>query len=410
MSIILSIIDIMRLLALYYGTVGFAMYLMSGQNVITLFLISLLSATGCILLQNNKALRYLPLSLLVLLIIPDFSWMRVLAAVPVILLLVLKCYENIWNSTYSNVHSTFNTGLFISTLVILGVMIFFTGTTAKIRGQALPLFIIFTVCSVFQLRMLKNNAEKELGKGYVYLTAGLLGFILIVVLLLSSDTVVSALKAIGSLLYEIVFVPVFMALMYVIMLIPYGIFYLLSLINPAAIRKLDIPGFMEMVQQFLPEIEMSYDIAQLLSVIFKAMVISLFLLLTVYAVRVLTERLSRHENKNAGYVRENITAEKQRKKRSFRLSWGNDSIRDIYRNYLLWCEKRGIPVDGSQASDIICEETEKLTGSKAAKELRDLWLPVRFSEKDSEEDVRTARELLRTIKSSFLKNRRRSEA
>ena len=143
--------------------------------------------------------------------------------------------------------------------------------------------------------------------------------------------------------------------------------------------------------------------------IFKAMVIGLFLLLTVYVVRVLTERLSRHENKNAGYVRENIMAEKQRKKRSFRLSWGNDSIRDVYRNYLLWCEKRGIQVDGSQASDVICEETEKLTGSKAAEELRDLWLPVRFSGKNSEEDVRTARELFRTIKVAFTKNRRRSE-
>ena len=409
MSIILSIIDIMRLLALYYGTVGFAMYLMSDQNVVILFLISLLSATGCILLQNKKALRYLPLGLLVLLVIPGFTWMRLLAAVPVVLLLTLKCHENIWNSTYSNVHSTFNAGLFLSALVIFGIMIFFTGTAAKIKGQSLPLFIIFLVCSVFQLRMLKNNAVKELGKGYVYLTAGLLGFIIIVVLLLSSGTVMTALKAVGSLLYEILFVPVFMALMYVIMLIPYGIFYLLSLINPAAIRKLDIPGFLDMVQEFLPEIEMSYDIAQLLSVIFKAMVIGLFLLLTVYAVRVLTERLSRHENKNAGYVRENITAEKEQKKRSFRLSWGNDSVRDVYRNYLLWCEKRGIRVDGSQASDVICEETEKLTASKAAEELRNLWLLVRFSGNDNEENVKTARELFRSIKAAFAKNRRRSE-
>ena len=103
-------------------------------------------------------------------------------------------------------------------------------------------------------------------------------------------------------------------------------------------------------------------------------------------------------NRNPACRKEKISVYEERKYRDMN---ENAGIRKIYRKYLKLCQKQNIIINGSNASDVIAGQTRDIIHTDDADRLRDLWLPVRYGNKEGK-DTEEAETLLRKIRKSFL--------
>ncbi|MBR2668522.1 MAG: hypothetical protein IKE36_01850 [Solobacterium sp.] len=403
MSLFLSIIDVLRELCMYYSTLGFLFSL--SENALPLLpSIGICAVSGilCLLLKNQRTLGYLPLVLLAGLVFPGFTLIKLVSALPVVLLYVLKTQRDGWQADYDNVRRFMSGGLAGFGFASL-VALVYLGQGQALTHQALPIFFVFLMFTIFELRMLRNDAVQTFGQKYVLLNFGLLAGILVIVLLLGSQSVLHGLLFLLKTFYTYIVSPVIFAFMFVLMVIPYAIYYLVMWIKPGGLHNMEIPQITSVIKEMFPEMEDTYVSNPWFDTVGRGLLIIAFLIIMYFVIRRMTDRAQHRSDGTVTYRRESLKPEsgKKRRRSIFRLNDPDDVIREAYRSYLGLCAKEGIAVDGSIASDVICEQSEHILQTGDARKLRELWLPVRFSNDASDEQGNTAKELLRSIRKTF---------
>ncbi len=403
MTLFLSIIDVLRELCLYYSTIGF-LFSLNESTLSLLPSIGISTTAGilCLLLKDKRMLGYLPLVLFAGLLFPEFNVIKLVSVLPVIILYVLKTQRSGWQAEYDNVRRFMNGGLAAFGFTAL-IALVYIGQGQALTQQALPVFFVFLMLTIFELRMLRNDAVQNFGQRYVLMNFGMLGGILLLVLFLGSRSMLEALLFVLKTFYTYIVSPVIFAFMFCLMIIPYAIYYLVRWLKPGGFSNMEVPQISMIIQEMVPEMEDTYVGNPLFDTVTRGLLIIAFLIIMYFVIRRMTDRAEHRNDGTVIYKRESLKPESAKKRRRsiFRLNDPDDVIREAYRSYLNLCAKEGIPVDGSIASDVICEQSEQILKSGDARKLRDLWLPVRFSTDASDEQGNTAKELLRSIRRTF---------
>lgn len=401
----MSFVDIAGLcseLCLYMASAGYLVSLF-GETLPPLWYFGVFFVSGllCALLRNKKGfLRFLPLALLVLAFLGADSVAAVILPIPSVFMLALKAKERVWLADYDRTKSVFSFGFAVLPVDVF--VAFISSGFEKMTARALPFFIVWMLLSILNLRLLRNpsvmSVKMRVMNALLVLLIALIGFGL------SSDACVSAVLAAASVVYTYVVMPLIFAVIAIAAVIPVLFAWLVSLLS----RLFGDGSAVGEAGRLEENMEVIYDTIEgaktpeWLIWLAVALVAAAF----VFAVCVVIRRLigkagpARRVSEQPRYAAASVESVPHRRRNFGKTP--SDVVRNSYRKYLVICGKRGIPVDGSAASDEICRMSESLHSGSGAEELRALWLPARFSETEiSESDADSARKALKTIGKAF---------
>ncbi len=401
----MSFVDIVGLcseLCLYMASVGFFVSLF-GETLSPLWYFGVFFLCGlvCALLRNKRGIiRYAPLAMLALAFVGADSIAAVVLPIPAVFMLWLKARERAWTADYDRTKSVFSYGFVVLPIDVFAA--FVSSRFAEMTARALPFFIVWMLLSVLNLRILRSPATMNVKTRAMNVLIVLL--IALIGLGLSSDACVSAVLAVTSVIYTYVVIPLLFAIIAIAAVIPLLFAWLLSLLS----RLFGDGSAAGEPGQFEANMEVIYDAIEGSQtpewLIWLAIILltSAFLLAVCAVIRKFAGKAgaARRPVEQLQYAAAPAQSAARRRK-----AFGKtpaDVVRNCYCRYLILCGKRGIPVDGSAASDEICRMSESLRADSGAKELRALWLPARYSQEEiRESDASNAKRTLKTISKSF---------
>ena len=394
MNTVMIMISLLSEAFLYLSTFGLGLIEESWISVVRFLTILLLSGWLCVRMRHQKGiLKYLPLVLLVLMIVPaeTFHVSLVLPAG----ILIFRCVFGFWEFNYDTAMAHLKAG----SLLYLLLSIFFTlGIGSYYFDHSLPWFVLFLMAHVFMLRILRDENVSLLDRRYVLLNAGVCiasGLLVIVLFLPQMQNVYlfivrsiygyliqPALHGFGRLIYYVLYA--------------------------GSVFVQWLAGFFNIhIEPAVPDMEIG-DAGEEMSFIdgedgmaasgelFWQIAAAVLLVLAVLWIIRMMRKAGEHAPSADLRVIRSSAGPVQRKKRTRTAS----SVRASYRKYLKACAKKNIPCDGSAASDQIAFETDKLLKDESGRKLRELWLPVRYGEKP-DENVQEVKSLVQMIRSRF---------
>ena len=405
MSILMDITNLVRELALYYATIGFIISITAETvNPLYAFGTAVISGVLSILLKRKRPFNMAPVLIMGLLIKSPSDALYVF---PVMALLGYRAYKQSYQSSYSHVLSLFKTGMIAFILTGLAAVVYIGNHGKEFIRISSVLFMVFVICSVFELRMLKDNAINDLGSDYLKANIILMAAVTVIVILAGTPVMAQAIRLVAGSVYNYVIIPVIMAITYVIYLVLTMLGRLLLLIKPDISNVIEIPRISDVVKEIMPEITDDYTSSALFSTILKALGIIILIIAVIYVVRKLAENSRSLSFSQSNLIRESIKSDDIRPRKQRKADPdSNNPVRMAYRQYLQRCAKAGLKTDNGITSWEIARQTASLTGSDEAEKLRQLWLPERYSFGSNEENSSKARELVKTIRNALRKSRK----
>ena len=405
MITLIDVLSLVRLTALYISTIGFIFFLNTPvpDFRIVLALTGVISWLCMKLADKNGIVKYLPLLLCILFVVPFRGLAGLLSVVPVIILLVNNAVHGTWHTTYDMVLTGLKAGLPAYAVMMVFLLPGFGDISRYMVPHSLSYFVLFLTLSVFGLRILRNEDPAVLNIRYVLMNLGITAAVLVVALLLSSSFFMNLLAGGIWLVYRYLILPVLAAFAYAIMIIPYGLYLLirwvLSLIHHDAPEVQEQESPAQLGAAVFEQFEQATG-SNLMALIGRGIGIILFVLIAVILVKKFGGQLQRTAAPRAAVSREDIRPQKTRRRRLFGDA-PESVIRRCYAQFLKLCGKHNIKVDGSLASDDISKQAVQYLNSPEPEELRKLWLPVRFGERPDGSDAEKAKELLKTIRKLY---------
>ncbi len=397
----MSFVDISGLcseLCLYMASVGYLVSLF-GETRAPLWYFGVFFVCGllCALLRNKKGfLRFVPLVVLAAAFPGADSAAAVILPIPAVFLLALKAKNRVWLADYDRTKSLSSFGFVVLPVDIFAA--FVISAFEKMAARALPFFIVWMLLSILNLRMLRSpsvmNAKTRTLNVLLVLLIALAGFGL------SRDACVKAALSAASAVYTYAVMPVILAVIIIVSALPVLFAWLLSLLsrlfggNSGTGESPMLEENMEAIYNTIEQAETPEWLIWLAAALGAAAF--------VFAVCAVIRRLVGRSGpavrapEQPGHAAAAVESVPRRLRRFGKAP--ADVVRNSYRKYLVLCGKRGIPVDGSAASDDICRMSESLHPGSGAEELRELWLPARFSGGPvSQDDARAAKQALKDI-------------
>lgn len=400
----MSFVDITALaaeLCLYMASVGY-FAAMFGKTLLPLWYFGVFFVCGvlCSLLRKKGALRFAPLALLSLAFVGAESIPAVILPIPAVFMLWLKAKKRVWLADQDRARSMFSLGFGVLAADFFAA--FVSSGFTLMANTALPFFVVWLMLSVLILRLLRNPASNSL-------RLRVMNVMLVVLisgagLVLSSDVCVSAVLAAASAVYNYLVLPLLIAAIAIASAIPVVFAWLISRLallfgsGDSAGEPMELEENLEVIFETVGGAEtpewLIWTAIVLISAAFIAAVCAVIRRLTGSGGE--RERPERRAAYSTGLVQPAA-----HRRRVFGSSPA-DVVRSCYRKYLIICARRGITVSGSAASDEICRQSESLHAGCGAGELRELWLPARFSsEPVSESDAGEAKRALKSITRAF---------
>lgn len=400
----MSLVDVTAFaaeLCLYMASVGYyAAIFGSTLSPMWYFGVFFVCGALCSLLRKKGVLRFVPLALMALAFVGAESIPAVILPIPAVFMLWLKAKNRAWLAGQDRARSMFSLGFGVLAVDVFAA--FVSSSFTLMANTALPFFVVWLMLCVLILRLLRNPAENSLRLRVMNVI--LVVFIAGAGLLLSSDACVSAVLAAASAVYTYAVLPVLIAAIAIASAIPVVFAWLISRLallfdsGGAAGEPMELEENLEVIYDTIGGAEapewLIWTAIALVSAAFIAAVCAVICRLTGAGGE--KERPARRTVYSSGFVQ---PAEHRRK------AFGSspaDVVRSCYRKYLVICARRGVMVNGSAASDEICRQSESLHANCGAGELRELWLPARFSSGPiSESDAARAKSALRSISRAF---------
>ncbi|MBR2801910.1 MAG: hypothetical protein IKE21_04850 [Erysipelotrichaceae bacterium] len=385
-----EILQILAECALYCATLAFL--LTPGQELILFFLLLCAAELLCYFMKEKGGWTSIaPLGLLLLSLLPGISFPRLFRLLPALLYLHKKCRERDWRIDHERLLSflPYGFGAEIATA-------FLSYTIAVSRGAvyaqfSLPFFLLWCLITVFLLRILRSESFLQEGN---FLHYNLLSMALLSILAL----------ALVSKGFQ------YLLLMGILGIYVYGILPILLLLIDAFIFLLNGLGrflglFIKDLHFEFPEqqIDLNLDFSfgeeaaveaakrpEWISFALRTGALLLAGVLLFLFLRHFFSRIRPTEDAGTSVVRSAYTVEEapKKKKRAF----FRRGTREVYRRFLKACRKEGLSVRG--ASDEIAAAAGRLSETETAEELRKLYLPIRYGQKEDSQE-REAKELLR---------------
>ena len=376
--------------ALYCATLAFLCT--PGQELFLFFLLLCVTELCCYFLKEKGGWQSIaPLTLLLLSLLPGPSFPRLFRLLPAALYLYKKCRERDWRSDHDRLLSFLPYGFGAEIAVA-----FLSYTIAVSRGAlyaefSLPFFLLWCLITVFLLRILRSESFLQEGS---FLRYNLLSMALLAVLAL----------ALVSKGFQ------YLLMMGIMGIYVYGILPILLFVIDAGIFLLNALGrflglFIKDLHFEFPEqqIDLNLDFSfgeeaaaeaakrpEWIGFALRTGALLLAGILFFLFLRHFFSRIRPAESSGSSVVRSSFTVEgtAKKKKRPF-LRRGT---REVYRRFLKACTREGISVRG--ASDEIAAAADRLSEDDLAAQLREIYLPVRYGQKEDLRE-REAKELLR---------------
>jgi hypothetical protein len=389
--------------ALYLSVGGFVFSLI-GQTAGPFAYFGIFAAAGAacsFASASEKWYRFLPLLLTVPAFIIGHNVAAWLLPVPLLFFTAIKTYRRNWLADTFRLKELLP-GSLIAYIFILIVSLL-GGVIKRLTAESLPMFVIWLAMAVVSMRLARSEMGlKPSGRFYV-LNISAVAALVAGSFLLTSRPVIAAVKAALAWLYTHIIVKVILYALYIILFIPVMIVTWLANIIGEIHFKTDVFENIEGMADDFAEMFSDIEVAKVPSWIApaaKVVVILLFLLLAFSIARKIAGNRLPKGLSLGEITRERVSGQAPQRKRQ--KLFGNSPsqiVRQCYRKYLEQCRGWGIDVDGRLASDEIRDRSAGYAGAENAERIRELWLPARYSDAESdEEDAKQAKKLLKDIK------------
>ncbi len=401
----MALISVIREMCLYLATFGFiTVGMVSLEGSLLILGTAVLCCLICQLYHPDSILKYLPLITCGLMFIRGTAGIQIAAALPVIGYLFLKIRNGHWEASYPAVISTLKAGSAAYGIFLFFLVIYATDVAKGTNTASVPFFALFLILSVFSMRLQRDSALISFGSKYRLLS--LIPVILTVLLavLLSSAPVRALFMMILKLIGEYVVYPLFVVFAYVLLFIVNILKYpVLWLLRRGGVQSIDesemgFESLGDMTDMFKPQEVVETPI---LDMLWRALPAILVLALVIFIVIRISRNTGISTASTGSYHRESIiqSGPKHRTLRDL-LRPPLTPVREAYRQYLKMCASSQIPADGSLASDEVLRLTSQHIPAEDAEKLRELWLPVRYGNRE-DNDPAAAKQLIRHIRKQF---------
>lgn len=362
---------------LYMATVGYfvSCFGQTGSLLMYAFVFILGGSVLALCRGAKSGLRYLPF----LLFVPAFVFRQgdagLILPLPLMVYWFFRAKNRTWSYDHDNAKTMFRLGF--CAVPLAAVIVLFTGNVGNMLSRSLPFFLVWMLLGVLNLRLLRGTVSfglrHKLINVVIVAVVGALGFAV------SRRACIDAVLALLGAIYTKLILPVIFAVGRILIFIPNAVMGWLrdllgSVTQNAGETEIDINASTENFSDLVVR-----ETPQWVEILLTAIIIAAVAAVVVLILKKLSSVLnSRGGGEPAKFTSKGGTVS-ERKKRPARSRTPAESVRSSYRKYLVLCAKHGITVDGSDASDVICRASQSCFRRAAVNELRELWLPARFS-------------------------------
>lgn len=398
-------------LCLYMSTVGFMLSLQArigNDGMVLHTIVMLLSEFSCALCKDRKGtVRYLPALIMAPLFVAARSIPAAMLPVPVLLLVMMRCRARRWKAEYYTIRTLFTVGCTLYPLILL---LFAAGENfEQLISGSLSFFVVWLFLTVLDMRLLRNRYIAGLGASFQALNAALLFGVIFISLLLSAKPVVDVTLKVITILWSQIAVPILVVLLYALLILFSAAATLIGYFWAGwDLDMVTVQMEHAVMENAFEDLELEETMPFLwLARAAIAVGILFFVIMAWLIARKLVNQPPAAAETSGQMKRERILSIEKRPRFAGQRTV-SEGVRTVYRKYLVLCKSLLIPVDGSIASDVICDRSSPYVGTENAKELRELWLRARFSNTVVQpDDAKRARQLLRRMTKVAAKSRQK---
>ena len=312
--------------------------------------------------------------------------------------------------------------LLLKILPVVAVLTIVANNMDGFTSVMIPYFFFFLIFTVMLLRMLRHSEDVARDRKFTIMNTLEIGLVCGFGYLLSTGQIVTLFRLLFGAVMDYVVQPVMKAVGFVLSLIPKAIGAISKLFNvdlPTPDLRIDLSDidFSELqtgqempdkgdmaVMEFYAE-EAAKGGGDKLKYVGIALAVIIMVVLAVILFRVLMRMGRRDDDNQFSDTREAVTDEpgEDRLTRSAR-----DRVRSCYRKFLRVCVKEGLDPDLNLNSRQVNQSMVKVLDVPAMDGLRDIYIRARYSSEEiSEDDVKTAKQMLGLAKKAGRESEKR---
>ena len=336
--------------------------------------------------------------------------------IPMIGYLAFSVHRGRFSAGYDQIQEHFY--LCLKIIPVVAVLTVIAGNKDGFLEVMLPYFFMFLILTIMLLRMLRHGQEVLQDRKFRILNAIEIALVCGFGYLLTSGYIISAFKFVGTACMNYVLRPVFTGLLYVFG----GVVWLFRKLFGGVSINLEDVDFSELeeglgqgveagekeIMEFYAEesAKADYRVLTYIAIAVGAIVLAA---LVFVLFRILMKAGRRADTNSFGDIREAIDDDNgsdQKLTRSPR-----DRVRGCYRRFLKMCVRSGLDPDLNLNSLEVNQSMQKILDPSAMDGLREVYIRARYSSEEiTEEDVKTAKQMLdRTKKSEKAEEKRRAK-
>jgi len=366
--------------------------LFNGVNLIVTLPVFVGVAFLSALLNMRGKVKYLALLLLPLCFcLVPVNLITLVALVPLFVYISFSLIRSPEFTSHFSYTATFDL-FFKLVLPIIGIFIIF-----GVGEITLHFAILFVLCSITLMRMLRHDVEILNHPRFQVLNSLSLMALVTGSLIVSSTPFLNAARTGIYLLYFKIIVPFLKIIISVLVFFLRPLFLLLEHIIGE--------GFMS-----LPEAAVGSEIIEVVSgettpsetakiVMYMGATILLIFVIWKFIRMISLKTPQHHSQAELKEIRTSLPKDKKHKKVRWQPS---NQIRQIYRKFLILCQKKGVEIKPFMTSLNIDQEISKHLKGKESKELREIYLKVRYNHFNySKADLKRAKALYKKIYSEW---------
>ena len=366
---------------LYFGGVGCLGLLRACPD--RLYLVPLLLLAGCWLcgrLMGRGRLRWLPVAVVLPCLLVAGNWPGRIVSLPALAYLPLYVENNRRAPDYDYAVERFRHSLIAAGVVLLLAVLFRAGSWTR----GLPYLFLYFTLNVTLLRLLRHDDSVARSRRFRALNLGGVALVCAAGFGLSQPAIVAAVKVAWGWFLDNVILNIVALVLYILQWVLFGLSWVLAKLLPSGglefggLPQTDLNG------DAGPRLEQAAQEVRMLPPFVRLMIqgagIALLALVAFLLLRALSRRVARAEHPTGNDVRESLDAEGPKRSPGRRARRGepDEGVRQWYRRALLLVKGRGGRVAPTMNTLQLQDESEGLVDGEAMRELRALYLPVRY--------------------------------
>ena len=361
-------------LCIYYSFAGFLATFYNGRSDLRVLILPVIAAAVSVMLRDKGNLRYLAPLLLIPAFLRSFILVDILLLLPptiYLITLIIHLDQFSGRFDYSDIFSAY------ARLYPVFALIMAFNWSERLLTSSLPFALMFFISGVLLLRILRHNPEVVFNQRFLLNNS--LGILIATTagIFLGSPWSVYLYKSILSNFYFRVVAPILIFFVTCVVYILRPLFALIeSMANRSTVEEvLTLSGEFEQIEYEEVLLRQSSDF---LRAVFYLAVISLLIYLTYRLFKKLNVYQMKDEIDGGVTQRRYSLAAGESSTASNR---GSNPIREVYRRYILMCQRDGFKLEKfTTSADLAHHSLNRVPGSDLPQRLRDIYIAVRYGD------------------------------